>query len=146
MKKLKQSGFTLIEVLLSTVIISVLVGLSLPLYQTFQSRNDLDIAAQTVVYMLRRAQTYARGVSGDSQWGVEVTSTQATLYKGASYGTRVSAFDEIYEMPGGITVSGGSGSVFAKLTGFTSSASLTLTARTSDARTITINTKGNVDY
>ena len=55
----RQAGFTLMEVLLSMAIISILVGLSMPFYESFVRRNDLGLATQTVSAMLRRAETYA---------------------------------------------------------------------------------------
>lgn len=142
----KMRGFTLVEMLLSVSIITLLVGLSVPVYATFVGRNDLDVTRQSLVEALRRAQTYARAVEGDSTWGVAILSSQAVLFKGASYATRDAAFDEIIPMEGNVTNSGGE-IVFSKLSGTpNASASTTLTqTTTNDSRTVTINAKGMVE-
>jgi prepilin-type N-terminal cleavage/methylation domain-containing protein len=140
-------GFTLIELLLSIAIIGLLVGLSLPVYASFQNRNDLDIAAQNVVGALRRAETYTRGVNGDSQWGVEIQSGAVTLFKGTSFAGRNTNFDEAITIPASISVGGLSEVLFSKLSGApNATGNITLTANTNDTRTISINAKGMVDY
>ena len=142
----RMRGFTLVEMLLSVSIITLLVGLSVPVYATFVGRNDLDVTRQGLVEALRRAQTYARAVDGDSTWGVAILSSQAVLFKGASYATRDAAFDEIIPMGGNVTNTGGE-IVFSKLSGTpNASASTTLTqTTTNDSRTVTINAKGMVE-
>ena len=143
----RANGFSLIEVLLSVGIISILAGLSLPVYMSFQNRNDLDIAATSLASALRRAQVYTRGGHGDSQWGVSVQSGQITLFKGSSYVSRDTSYDEINTMPTSITLSGDGEVVFTKLTGTPDSAtSTTLTSINNDTRTVAINAKGMVSY
>lgn len=141
-------GFTLVEVLLSVVIIGVLTGLSLPVYASFQTKNDLDVHAQTVAELIRRANTYASAIKGDSAWGVRMTSTSATLFEGATYATRDTAQDETVTLPGAITATGLTDIIFAKHTGATTNTgTVTLTAAsTNDAKVITINAKGMVAY
>lgn len=140
-------GFTLIEVLLSVAIIGILVGLSLPIYQSFQNRNDLDIAAQNVTDTLRRAETYSRAVNGDSQWGVEIQSGAVTLFKGTSFASRNTTYDEAISMSTSISLTGLSEVLFTKVTGApNTTGSVTLTSSNNDTRTVTINAKGMVDY
>ena len=147
MKQTTQAGFTLLELMLSIAIISVLTGLSLPLYESFLRRNDLDLTVQSAASLVRRAEVYARGNSGDSVWGVAFQSSGITLYKGASYATRAAAFDETVAMPGSVNVSGLSEVTFAKLTAMPSaSGTVTFAGTTNDARSLTINAKGMVDY
>ncbi len=140
-------GFTLIEVLMSVVIIGMLVGMSLPLYQSFQNRNELDIAAQGIASMLRRAQMYSRGMNGDSQWGVHVETGSATLFKGASYVGRNPTYDETNVIPSSFTVSAND-VLFIKFTGaptFTGNVTV-LTTPNNETRTVTINGQGTVSY
>lgn len=144
---MNQHGFTLIEVLLSVTIITMLVGLSLPVYETFVRRNDLDLTAQTLSSSIRRAATYARAVNGDSTWGIRFMSSSVTLFKGAAYATRDTAFDETIPIPASMSLTGTSEVLFAKLTGTPSvAASVTLTSSTNDTRTIALNAKGMVNY
>jgi prepilin-type N-terminal cleavage/methylation domain-containing protein len=142
-----RAGFTLIEVLLSVSIITLLAGLSLPVYASFQDRNNLDVTAQSLAIMLRRAQTYARGVAGDSQWGVEIQSTGATLFKGATFAGRTAAFDETTSFPPTLTPSGVSEVIFSTFSAAPSATgNIVLTVNANNIRTVGINAKGVVDY
>lgn len=143
----RERGFTLLEALLSVALISILAGVSLPVYNSFQNRSDLNITAQTVASMLRRAQVYARGANGDSQWGVKVQSTTATLFKGSAWTGHDTSYDETATIPGSTTVSGALTEViFSKLAGLpsTTTGNVTLTTTNGDTRTVTINAKGMV--
>ncbi len=143
-----KNGFTLIEMLLSISIIAMLAGLSLPVYLSYNNRNDLTIATETTANALRRAQIYSRGVNSDSQWGVAVQSGSITLFKGTSYAARDTTYDETVSVPSQITPSGLSEVVFSKLgatPSTTGSISLT-SASLNQTRTVSVNAKGMVDY
>ncbi len=142
----RTDGFTLVEMLLSVAIIVLLVGMSLPVFLSFQSRNDVDIGAQAVAETLRRAVVYSRAVQADGQWGVAVQSSQVTLFKGASYASRITSSDETIALPPAAALSGLSEVVFNKFSGTPlSTGTITLTTPTA-TRSITINAKGMVDY
>ncbi len=144
---MNQQGFTLLELLLSVAILTLLTGLSLPVYESFVRRNDLDITTQSVALDVRRAETYARAVNGDSTWGMEFLSSSVVLFKGATYATRDSTYDETVPLPGSVTLSGTSEIVFAKLSATPSvTGSVTFSSTTNDTRTLTVNAKGMVDY
>jgi prepilin-type N-terminal cleavage/methylation domain-containing protein len=144
----RQRGFTLIEMLLSVTIIGLLVGLSVPFYQTFVQRNDLDIATQSVATALRRAQSYARNGNYDAAWSIEVQAGTVTLFQGTDFINRNTNYDETYDFPGSITPSGTTEVQFAQFTAdpTPTSASIVLTSTTNDTRTITVNAQGAVDY
>lgn len=140
-------GFTLLEMLLSVAIITILVGLSVPVYETFVRRNDLDLTAQNVAAILRRAQTYARAVNTDNVWGVEVQSGIITLFQGTVFASRNTIYDETLALPNTVTPSGLSEVQFSKFNATpNTTGSITLTSTTNNTRTITINAKGMVDY
>ncbi|HSX07130.1 MAG TPA: prepilin-type N-terminal cleavage/methylation domain-containing protein [Candidatus Saccharimonadia bacterium] len=144
---MKSAGFTLVEVLLSVAIITMLTGLSLPLYESFVRRNDLDLTTQSIATMIRRAETYSRGTKSDSTWGVEFQSTNAILFRGSMFASRDTSYDEMVTIPVSITPSGLSELTFTKLTGApNTTGSLTLASTTNTTKTITINAKGTVDY
>jgi prepilin-type N-terminal cleavage/methylation domain-containing protein len=143
----RSTGFTLLEVLLSVAIISMLVGISLPVYESFVRRNDLDLTAQSITAMLRRAETYARAVNGDAAWSVEIQASTVTLFQGTIFASRNTAYDETLSIPASITPSGLSEVQFSKLSATpNATGSITLSSNTNTTRTVTINAKGMVDY
>lgn len=144
---MSQRGFTLIEVLLSVAILTLLTGISLPVYESFARRNDLDVKTQTVVSAIRRAENYARHMRQDSAWGVEVLSTGVTVFKGSTYASRDQSFDEITPISGTTTVSGVSEIIFAKMTAApNTTGTITLSSTANDTRAIVVNAKGMVSY
>lgn len=143
----RQAGFTLVEMLLSVALISIITGLSIPVYQTFVNRNDLDIATQILTASLRRAETYARAVRSDNSWSVEIQSSSITLFQGTNFAGRNTGFDETSSLPGSVTPSGLGEIQFTKFTAIpNTTGTITLTSNTSDTRTVTINAKGMVTY
>ncbi|MGD8373438.1 MAG: prepilin-type N-terminal cleavage/methylation domain-containing protein [Candidatus Woesebacteria bacterium] len=145
---MRDDGFSLLEVLLSVAILVMLAGLSLPVFASFNNRNDLDIAAQSLVDSLRRAQVYARGVKADDQWGVNVQQGSITVFKGSDFNARDSSYDEVISMPSTLTPSDMTMVVFAKNNANPSQAgSFTLSSSAaSQIKTVTINEKGTVEY
>lgn len=142
-----QQGFTLLEVLLSVASIAIIAGISVPIYQSFQVRNDLDIATVEIAQSARRAQTLSQAVDGDTSWGIKIQSGSKAVFKGLSYAARDATFDEVFEVPTSITPSGISEIVFTKFTGLPqTTGTITLTSNTNETRNITINAKGTVSY
>ncbi len=139
-------GFTLLELVLSVAIISGLAGLSLPVCRTLMMKNDLDIAAATITSSLRRAQVLSQAVDGDTTWGVKVQNGSVVIFKGASFVSRDTSFDETFEVPTTISVSGTTETVFAKLTGFSQPAGTINLSTEGDDRSVSVNEKGMVDY
>ena len=141
------SGFTLLEVLLSVAIIGIMAGISVPVYQSLQVRNDLDIGATAVTQSARRAQILAQASDGDIGWGVYIQSGFITLFKGASYATRDNVYDEVFDLPVSITPSGMSEIVYIKFTGMPQAVgTVTLTSNANETRTISINAKGTISF
>ena len=140
-------GFTLLEVLLSIALIAVLVGMSIPIFQSFQNKNDLDIAATVTVQNLRRAQVLAQAMDGDTSWGTHLQSGSIVLFKGTSWTGRDSNYDEVFEISPSLVLSGLSEIIFGKFSGVPqATGNITLTSVNNDARTITINSKGAIGY
>ena len=140
-----KAGFTLLEMLISLAIIASLSALSFPFISSFQKRNDLEVATNTAVQTIRRAQSLSMASEGDSTWGLSVISGDIVLYKGANYAARDTTYDEKYSISTGIAATGVTDVSFAKLTGVPS-ATGTLTLTGGDTKVITINGKGVVNY
>ena len=144
---MKNAGFTIIELLLSVSIITIIAGISVPIYQSFQVRSDLDIAAVSTAQSLRRAQVLSQAVDGDTSWGIKIQSESIMVFKGESFATRDTTFDELFSVPTSITPSEVSEVVFTKFTGLPQTTGIiTFTSNANETRTITINAKGMVNY
>jgi GxxExxY protein len=142
-----RSAFTLIEIMLSLSLISIIAAITIPVYQSFQVRNDLDIGATTITQTMRRAQALSRASDTDTTWGVLATTTSITLFQGTNYAARDQSFDEVFDLPGSITSSGLSEVVFSRLLGEPlSTGTTTLTSTINETRTININTKGTISF
>ncbi len=145
-------GFTFIEIILVVGIMAILAGFAVPLYSALRIRNDLTVATNTTVELLHRAETLARAMREDSAWGVNVASGQVTLFRGSDFDTRMTAFDEVFTFPGGITSAGNVPLYFEKFSATPRSGvavppfSITLTAPSGNANVITIENTGLVRY
>jgi len=140
-------GFTLLEMLLAVALLSIITGIGVPVYQSFQARNDLDVAEAAVVQTLHRAQTLAQASDGDTSWGMYATTSSIILFKGASYASRDSGFDEVFNTVGSITPSGVSEIVFTKFSGLPeATGTITLTSNIGEVRNIIVNSQGMVSY
>ncbi len=147
--KFKKSllGFSLLEVIISLACIGIIFGISIPVYQSFQVRNDLDIATNNLAHSLRRAQKLSVSGDGDTKWGVYVQTGSIIIFKGTSYQARDISFDESFDVPATITPSGMLEVVFSKVFGIPESVgTFTFTSSINETRNITINQKGMVDY
>lgn len=143
----ESKGFSLLEVILVIATIAVLAAVAVPVYSHLQVRNDLDVATNTTLQTLRRAQTLSQAVEGDSSWGVKLQSADITLFKGSSFAGRDTNFDEIYTLSGNVIPSGISEIVFSKLLGNpNTTGTLTLTSTNNETQNITINLKGFLNY
>ena len=143
----KNGGFTFIEILLVVALIGITAGISIPVYQSFQTRSDLDISGTTIAQTLRRAQLLSQAVEGDISWGVNVAVGSITLFKGESFSSRDAEFDEVFSVPTSISVSGLQEIVFEKFTGEPqNTGTTTLTSVNNEKRSININSKGTINY
>lgn len=149
-RALTSDGFTVVELLLVFALTIVLAAISIPVYQNFQVRNDLDVVTTTVAQSMRRAQLLAQAGEGDSSWGLSVDDADNNLivvFKGDSYRERDQDFDETFDLPRSITASGVTEVVFSKMAGEPSAVGVTtLTSSTSETREVSINEKGTVSY
>jgi len=146
--KLKaRQGFTLIEVLISFVVLLIFVGAATVLTQPFQAQGELEAGVDTLVTALHRAQVLSRAVAGESSWGVRVNPNQIIVFKGSSYAARDTSVDEVSELSSTVTPTGLLEVVFSQLTGEPQqTGTTTLTSRQAEIRTVFLNAKGTVSY
>ena len=139
-------GLTLSEILIVVAIIAILISFTLPLGLDFYRNQQLETQSQGVIQALRRAQLKAMSVEDDSRFGVYLTNDNYTLFKGSSYLTRDVNFDEVFDLPMIINVSGLTEVVFFKLEGKPNVTGNIILSGDSDSRTININEMRRINY
>jgi GxxExxY protein len=138
-------GFTIIELLIVIAIVAIIGGTTIPLGANFLVRSHVENKTNELVSSLRTAQLNTISGKEDSQWGVNITSTQIILFAGASYAARDSTFDQIFSIPGSVTITTDE-IIFSKLTGDPdATASLTVSAGGAGNSTVSVNEVGTVD-
>lgn len=143
----KSKGFTLIELLLSIALISLIAGMSVPIFSFMQSRNDIDVAQSSVAQNLRQAQISAQASENDSPWGVKIEKGKITLFKGSSFIARDVAFDRITNLPSTVNPYDLTEIIFAKFSGETqNTGTITLKSLNNETRLISINNKGMLSF
>ena len=141
-----RNGFTLIEILLSLSILAIFISVGIPIYQSLQNTNDLDVAENIALQSFRRAQSLSRAVDSDSTWGTKIQNGSVTIFKGASFSARATDFDEVFEISTLIIPTGVTEIVYSKFDGFpNTTGTLTLTSN-NEVRTIVINQNGTLSY
>lgn len=139
-------GVTIIEISMVVAIIGTLAVLSLPFYSDLIGNNDLDLAVMVFDNSLQRAKVLASGSFQDSQWGVRAAAGAITIFKGSSYASRDSSYDEVINLAEGLVVSGSQEFVFSKYEAeLTTGGTTTFTAGNQKSKTLNVNVKGLVE-
>ena len=110
-------GVTMIELILVVGLVTLVVGISGGFYSRFLTQNAVANTTDQLVESLRKAQTYAMAGKENSNWVVAYQGGAIVFYRGNSYATRVSAFDEVTSVNSSLTVSGLTDINFARVTG-----------------------------
>jgi len=113
----KMKGITLIEILITIFLISILASFIVSVGINFYKSQQLDTQTQAIIQTLRRAQSKAMSVELDSNFGVYLTDDNYILFKGNSYLEHDPQYDEVFDLPEIINVSGLSEIVFSKMEG-----------------------------
>lgn len=141
------SGFTLIELLLSVALVAILAGFSIGMYYSYYVQNDLNIATHTLAQGLRRAQVLSRAMQNDSSWGIKTGTGSTTIFKGSSYSGRDTAYDEVFDLPSSVSVTGVTEVVYSKFDGIPgTTGTMTVSSNNNESITLTLNAKGMVSY
>lgn len=150
-------GFTFIELLTVIGILIVLTAMSIPAFRSFQKESDLTNTTEKIINTLRFAQNKTLASEESSQWGVwfstPTTSQEYILFKGESYISRDSSYDEIHEVPEKIELyeinltGGGTEVVFDRIVGstdYSGNISLRLKDDISKTRQVIVKNSGKI--
>ena len=137
----KTKGVTFIELIIVIAIIIIIAAGASPFYINLVARNNLNSTRNGFVSTLRKAQTYAISGKDNTTWGVCITGNNIRLFGGTC--ATPSRKEEI-GIPAGTTTSGFSTITFTSLRGEPSSTFTFTVNNQAGAKTIIINSTGNV--
>jgi prepilin-type N-terminal cleavage/methylation domain-containing protein len=84
-KKIRDRGMTLIEVLLVVGLLGGMVALAIPFYQSFQVTSELDNTTHEIISALRLAQGRAMASENFEAHGVHFEAVNFTVFSGDQY-------------------------------------------------------------
>lgn len=138
----KESGFTIIELLLVIVIVTIVGLSSAPFLSRFIVQNAVASTTNYLVSTLRKAQSYAMAGKDDSDWQVDIVTNEIRLVR-ASDGV---VFDTKAVYPN-VSVTGFTTITYSSPNGLPDVAAESITivgGNTTD--TITTNSQGTINY
>ncbi|MDD4625423.1 MAG: prepilin-type N-terminal cleavage/methylation domain-containing protein [Candidatus Pacebacteria bacterium] len=94
-----KKGFSLTEVVIVLGIFMIIAGSSFPLMMNFYKSKQIKSVSEGLVQAFRKAQMKAITGEEDSAFGVKISESQYTVFKGSAYSDRDQAFDEIAGFP-----------------------------------------------
>jgi len=112
-----RQGFTLVEMMIAFGVGLVLVSATVIISANFVKNSSMAVVVQTIVSDLRAAEQRALASEGNVSHGVKMAGGNVTLFRGASYAARQTAYDSIMPYQSYMTFSGITEVVFAKQTG-----------------------------
>ncbi|HAL24551.1 TPA: hypothetical protein DDZ49_04760 [Candidatus Wolfebacteria bacterium] len=119
--------------------------LSTAFYSGFYLRNAANIVTKDLAFSLRQAQVYSMSGRQGSDWGVALTDDAIIIFKGSSYASRATTFDESHAIPVTLVVTGFNETVFSRITGYPSATSTVVITGAGRTRTVVVNEQGIVD-
>ncbi|MDP3956596.1 MAG: prepilin-type N-terminal cleavage/methylation domain-containing protein [bacterium] len=117
-------GFSIVEVLLASVIMVILLALGTPVTVDFYQSQLVTSERDNLVSILKRARTLSLANKNKSAHGVYIDNNQYLLFEGSSYASRNTAYDESFAHTSALIFSGVSEIVFAPLSADSASTSL----------------------
>ncbi|MEI7578691.1 MAG: type II secretion system protein [bacterium] len=145
-KSFRLKAFTLVEILLTISLFVIMLSFTLPAYVNYQNRVDLDAAVTLTAQAIRTAVTLSDASYGDTNWGVHLTTSGVTLFKGTTYATRDTTEDQLYSFPRTTTIGGINDITFSRLYGLPSqTGSITFNVNSLNTQ-ITLNGKSQIQY
>lgn len=138
-------GFTILELLLAVAMIAVLVGVSIPLYSIYYSRNSISDSSALVVDSLRAAREMSVASKHGSVWGVRLEQGKVTIFKGQDFSSRDQSHDQVIILEDDIIFTGLNDIYFTKA-GTPNQVGNIAVSYSEEALLINVNEKGIIDY
>lgn len=145
MLKVKK-GFTLVELVLSLVLIAGITAFSVPVFQRLLVASDLNASTDMLVHSLRRAQNLSRSVKYDESWGVKLIDDRIIIFAGDDYLSRDVALDEVYDYSEAINFTGDDEFVFSKLSGELATSGSVSLVNSFGVNVVDVSVFGRIDY
>lgn len=148
--KKRSAGFTLVELLIVIGITTILAGVSAVVYGNLQVSTQLNETSYALVQNLRLAREQSIAGLDNVTHGIKFDSNNYTLYQGASYLTRQSAYDRVFPIASAIVLTPdlslpGQEIIFSRGNGMPSATgTVTLSHVVSGTRAVVINDLGIV--
>jgi prepilin-type N-terminal cleavage/methylation domain-containing protein len=76
-----QSGFSLLEVLLTIAVLSILMSVSFGLYSNFSQGIELESAAKTIISDLKNARAKSMAGEDGFKWGIHFVNATSSYYE-----------------------------------------------------------------
>lgn len=95
----KRAGFTIIELLVTVVVVLVLSGIAANQLANFTNRNAFDVTQRQLIAAFRKAQMYAMTSRNNDSWGLYIYINQVTLFKGSTWPPADPSYNEKISIP-----------------------------------------------
>ncbi|MBF8280252.1 MAG: hypothetical protein HW383_25 [Candidatus Magasanikbacteria bacterium] len=138
---------TMLEIILVLILFMGLVLSIFPSFFGWFRASYLDAARYGYVNALRRAQYRAFSQDRESAWGVDITTSTITLFRGTNFATRNTDFDETTDLSAVGSLSGPTRFIFQTFTGKPdTTGTTTIQATDGTSLNISVNGYGRTDF
>jgi len=145
MKRFSENkGITLVELLLVISLGAILSAASVPIASSFLIRSNLRDSKDKLVSQLYKAKINSMTNKENSSWGVSTTGNDIIVFKGSSYATRDSAFDQAFNHPNSINITSHE-IIFTQYTGDTTQTTYSISNNQNETFTVSVNQVGNIN-
>lgn len=141
-------GFTLVELLIVIGIMMILAGVSSVVYGNLQQSAQLNETGAQMTQNLRVVREQSNAGKNNAAHGIRFEPSRYTLFQGATYATRESAYDRVYTLAPALSLTTtfvGDEVVFSKGVGTpTMAGTITMVHSVSGSKTILVEDNGTI--
>lgn len=100
---MKNTGVSLIELILVIALIAILGASTTPFLSRFVLQNNIETSTDQIIGSIRKAQEYAMDQKNNASWGVCSSGTNIRLFSGSCSSP---SFSEDFDVPQSISITG----------------------------------------